>query len=570
MTSIDLASNSALLQVAEKLAEQNALLGKVAIRGESAFIRYSAYADGTDFTETWSAGQNYIGHATGLEAPTDKEGYTWSLFASNIRETLTVTLKKNDWLNNTQIIETVQLGETGSVFPSPKPESQEAYLEAGIVISAATDNALVFTCLEVPEVDLVVDIQVTEPLAVIGGTGVSSWNELLDKPFDDTRRPGIIELTFDGNLEGREVVTEPSNPNIKYVKISNTIPDPMDSIIGKTYKYAYKGEELGSGTFVSNKFHNEVFGAFYETSEANTATLAMTIMVLPISNNGLTLTPGIWLAYNNGYYFSSIELDGVIGELNKLDKKYVHTPDWHAATAGDGEIKNKPVYDYTAELGDTIIRGRETIDDNDSFGLACLSHNIPSIEELKKGYFVVSSNDSPDQTYYLKNYLGDSFEDHDPTKVLEVGSGNCRLGIAFQDGAVDSPYIANKAGIYEVSTSMTHILTGSLKSKWISKFHVPGFNFIREYHKKLDYSLIETPNWNATETEPGYIANRPFGNIVVDGNEVLIPNNLYDEKYTLMQLLDYRRNSKVVPTDEQLTEAILKVKLPNENNEMVE
>ena len=45
--------------------------------GESAFIRYSANADGTDFAEEWSEERNYIGFATGKEAPTDKSGYQW-------------------------------------------------------------------------------------------------------------------------------------------------------------------------------------------------------------------------------------------------------------------------------------------------------------------------------------------------------------------------------------------------------------------------------------------------------------------------------------------------------------
>ncbi len=46
------------------------------------FIRYSAYADGTDFTSTWTEGQRYLGIAVGtVTAPTNKEGYTWSLFA---------------------------------------------------------------------------------------------------------------------------------------------------------------------------------------------------------------------------------------------------------------------------------------------------------------------------------------------------------------------------------------------------------------------------------------------------------------------------------------------------------
>ena len=48
-------------------------------KGDNAFIRYSAYADGTDFTKEWSEGQNYIGFATGQTAPTDKDAYDWVL-----------------------------------------------------------------------------------------------------------------------------------------------------------------------------------------------------------------------------------------------------------------------------------------------------------------------------------------------------------------------------------------------------------------------------------------------------------------------------------------------------------
>lgn len=49
------------------------------LKGDSCFIRYSANADGTDFTETKSEGQNYIGIASGPTAPTDKSGYAWYL-----------------------------------------------------------------------------------------------------------------------------------------------------------------------------------------------------------------------------------------------------------------------------------------------------------------------------------------------------------------------------------------------------------------------------------------------------------------------------------------------------------
>lgn len=62
-------------------------------KGDSAFIRFSAHADGTDFTEERSEGQNYIGFATGQTAPMDKSQYDWGLFdAGDIEATLDAIL----------------------------------------------------------------------------------------------------------------------------------------------------------------------------------------------------------------------------------------------------------------------------------------------------------------------------------------------------------------------------------------------------------------------------------------------------------------------------------------------
>ena len=51
------------------------------------FTRYSANADGTDFTETWSSGQRYIGFASAVTAPTDAAAYTWSMFIAESEPT---------------------------------------------------------------------------------------------------------------------------------------------------------------------------------------------------------------------------------------------------------------------------------------------------------------------------------------------------------------------------------------------------------------------------------------------------------------------------------------------------
>ena len=53
-------------------------------KGDSAFIRYSAHPDGTDFTEKWSKGQLYVGFATAQTAPTDKSAYEWCMFGGGV------------------------------------------------------------------------------------------------------------------------------------------------------------------------------------------------------------------------------------------------------------------------------------------------------------------------------------------------------------------------------------------------------------------------------------------------------------------------------------------------------
>lgn len=47
---------------------------------KSVWVRYSAYPDGTGYSETWREGLNYIGVATSHDYPSDKSAYKWSLF----------------------------------------------------------------------------------------------------------------------------------------------------------------------------------------------------------------------------------------------------------------------------------------------------------------------------------------------------------------------------------------------------------------------------------------------------------------------------------------------------------
>lgn len=52
------------------------------LKGTSIFVRYSHYADGTDFSNEWDNDQKYIGIANAYSAPADKSGYEWAQIIS--------------------------------------------------------------------------------------------------------------------------------------------------------------------------------------------------------------------------------------------------------------------------------------------------------------------------------------------------------------------------------------------------------------------------------------------------------------------------------------------------------
>ena len=61
-----------------------------------------------------------------------------------------------------------------------------------------------------------------------GGTGgVTSWNDLEDKPFGDESTGGDT-LTWDGNTDGLICVPHPYYEDYKLYKISDSVPNQTD------------------------------------------------------------------------------------------------------------------------------------------------------------------------------------------------------------------------------------------------------------------------------------------------------------------------------------------------------
>lgn len=63
---------------------------------KAVFIRYSANADGDNYSDTWSEGMEYIGIANTAEMPTDKSGYVWCKFAPMPKEYELTESDKNE------------------------------------------------------------------------------------------------------------------------------------------------------------------------------------------------------------------------------------------------------------------------------------------------------------------------------------------------------------------------------------------------------------------------------------------------------------------------------------------
>ena len=137
------------------------------LNGDSVFIRYSANADGTEYTQTRSKRQFYIGVATGQSAPTDKSGYEWFHIASNIRATETITLRADAWQDNTQTVELpcVMSGSAATASPDTAEGNMDAYIEYGVILHSLGDGSLTFTCATHPEVDIVVVVEILDPVA---------------------------------------------------------------------------------------------------------------------------------------------------------------------------------------------------------------------------------------------------------------------------------------------------------------------------------------------------------------------------------------------------------------------
>ena len=184
--------------------------------------------------------------------------------------------------------------------------------------------------------------------------GVSDYNDLINTPIKDTRKVTDYNFTFDGNLEGREIVTEEMLDDVLsreeyslptpyvtvgetvFVKISDKLPK-LDEILNHAInlKLYYNGNSM-----------NGVLDSVNDSYEVNENISIVSQYCLIIYNDFDGISKGVYVLCINEdsmcMYVSELSYsinDG--GELIKLDEKYLNN---NMTLGSRGELTPNPNY----------------------------------------------------------------------------------------------------------------------------------------------------------------------------------------------------------------------------------
>lgn len=174
---------------------------------KTVFIRYSANADGENYSETWSEGMEYIGIANTDIEPRDKNGYVWCRFAATEQEN-SITVDAELSLVSENPVQNKAVTQEFKAFSEALGETNRrvSSLESGSVGGGS-------------------------------GGGVSSWNDLTDKPFSDD----VITTIFEGVLQDERDTTGNWSGELG-------AEDTSDAALveGQTYIYTWNGVQYMS------------------------------------------------------------------------------------------------------------------------------------------------------------------------------------------------------------------------------------------------------------------------------------------------------------------------------------
>lgn len=185
---------------------------------------------------------------------------------------------------------------------------------------------------------------VLEKLSSLGG-GVSSWNDLTDKPFEVS----YVYEWIDG-FDYQETVM--LNDTVQCVKISNTPPASIHSFIGGKVKVNSYDEDPYE-TIITEDF---IFGDDLE-SYAIIGESCFVVFSDEVTQNGVTLTHGVW-SVDLSAIDDSIQSFAISTPVKKIDPSVLPNINGSNLICGDAYVFNTSyAYDEVLE----IVEGTETM-----------------------------------------------------------------------------------------------------------------------------------------------------------------------------------------------------------------
>ena len=198
-------------------------------KGNSIFFRYSSVADGSNFTETWSPGQAYIGVATGLSAPTDKSKYVWSLFKEEgARNVSGLYLDENT--NSLQLVDS-----EGNPFGNAITLPEGGGLTSDVIQSFSANPSVVTLGRKVYQVVLNWSLQKTPKALYIGNTQIDKTltSYTIDYP-EDAPLAASTSWTLRATFASQDFTKTASTSFLNYIYYgvaANTTANNITSIL---------------------------------------------------------------------------------------------------------------------------------------------------------------------------------------------------------------------------------------------------------------------------------------------------------------------------------------------------
>lgn len=313
-----------------------------------------------------------------------------------------------------------------------------------------------------------------------GGGGVTSWNDLQDKPVEMS---GSDTLTWDGNTDGRV-----SALGIFY-KASDAVPTVEDFQKGGCV--VLDGEEMpwGAGGFDASGVTPEgvltTDGVIVVPPEAAGKPLE--------SVDGLIVPePGTYLIKDAGFYTSELQLNGYTGfnAQEKIAASHLYQPDWNQNDETKPDfVKNKP-FGETTVAGDTLVWDGNTeghvVVTNDALGISLVhvSDTVPTLDDIENGGAIHGSSgeESAEITFTADDLIvTDGVITHVNFAFVVVSEDNTSF-VAVEQMPDQTTMLMPKKGVYFPN------VPGEIV---VDKFTIPGYTgFTRTEIKTIDTKYL--------------------------------------------------------------------------------